>query len=70
MAERDAPICSEDPGPDTAHNVSSGDTIEQQPADQSQSLGKATSDRQLISGTQHTGAEEAQPDAQACLPLI
>ena len=69
MAERDAPVCSEGPGPDTAHNVSSSDTTEQQSAEQSQSLGKATSDRQLISRTQHTGAEEAQPDAQACLPL-
>ena len=69
MAVRDAPICSEDPGPEAADNVSSDDTIEQQPAKQSQALGAAMSDIQLTSGTQHIKAEEAQPDAQACLPL-
>ena len=69
MAVRDAPICSEDPRPEAADNVSSGDTIEQQPAKQSQALGAAMSDIQLTSGTQHIEAEEARPDAQACLPF-
>ena len=67
MARRDALACSEDPGPETADRVSSGDAIEQQPPEQSQPLGEAKGDRQLVSGTPQAEAEDAPADAKARL---
>ena len=63
MARRNAPVCSEDPVPDTAGDASSGDSLKQQPAGQSQPPRDARGDEQLSCGTQQAKAEETRPDA-------
>ena len=67
MARKAEPVRSKKFGAGTADNVSSGDTVQQQPPEDSQPSGKPKGDRQLESGTQDNEAEEAPAGAQARL---